>query len=140
MPSLLAFLLFQLLCAPAELTSDADDFGLAGEKLEQAEAQLLHSGRMGSFLTAADKKKDDGQLQKITCDSNKMAVEQIKGLASQVLPQPVLRPRPRLRGSHADASLVLAGRQGHAVQLPPEALPPRLRQASTDGDVNGFRC
>ena len=96
MPSLLAFLLFQLLCAPAELTSDADDFGLAGEKLEQAEAQLLHSGRMGSFLTAADKKKDDGQLQKITCDSNKMAVEQIKGLASQVLPQPVLRPRPRL--------------------------------------------
>lgn len=39
---------------------------------------------MGGFLSALDKKTDESQLTRITCDSSKMAVEQVKGLASQV--------------------------------------------------------
>lgn len=45
---------------------------------------MSHSGRMGGFLTPLDKKADENQLGRITCDSSKMAVEQVKGLASQV--------------------------------------------------------
>mmetsp|Transcript_25326 Transcript_25326/g.70833 ORF Transcript_25326/g.70833 Transcript_25326/m.70833 type:complete len:351 (+) Transcript_25326:120-1172(+) len=67
-----------------------------GEKLEQAESQLVHSGRIGGFLTISDKKKEDNQLQKITVDSTKMAVEQIKGLSSQVVKDMLFNYRPKL--------------------------------------------
>ena len=41
-------------------------------------------GGLGAASAAAGDKKEESQLQKITCDSTKMAVEQIKGLSSQV--------------------------------------------------------
>jgi len=53
------------------------------EKLEQAENQLSHSGRMGSFFVA--EKKDDSQLLKITKDSSKVAMEQVTGVMTQVM-------------------------------------------------------
>merc|ERR1712023_437537 len=59
-------------------------------------SDLLQNTRMGSFMTAVEKKKDEGQLQKITCDSSKMAVEQIKGLASQVVKDMLFNYRPQL--------------------------------------------
>jgi hypothetical protein len=53
--------------------------------LEACEASLSHGGRMGRFSMPADKRsKDDQQLTKITRDSSNMAVEQIKGMTSQV--------------------------------------------------------
>ena len=57
----------------------------AAEKLEACEASLSHGGRMGRFSMPADKRsKDDQQLTKITRDSSNMAVEQIKGMTTQV--------------------------------------------------------
>ena len=57
----------------------------AAEKLEACEASLSHGGRMGRFSLPSDKRsKDDQQLTKITRDSSSMAVEQIKGMTSQV--------------------------------------------------------
>ena len=57
----------------------------AAEKLEACEASLSHGGRMGRFSMPSDKRsKDDQQLTKITRDSSSMAVEQIKGMSSQV--------------------------------------------------------
>mmetsp|Transcript_12632 Transcript_12632/g.31901 ORF Transcript_12632/g.31901 Transcript_12632/m.31901 type:complete len:353 (+) Transcript_12632:169-1227(+) len=70
-----------------------------GEKLEQADAAVSHSGRMGGFLTPLDKKADENQLGRITCDSSKMAVEQVKGLASQVVKDMLFNYRPKLMGS-----------------------------------------
>lgn len=56
------------------------------EKLEQADAQLLHGARLtGRLGPSSDKKKDDGVLTKICRDTSKMASEQIKGLSSQVI-------------------------------------------------------
>jgi len=54
------------------------------EKLEQAETQLAHSGRMGGYLLS-DKKKDESQLSKLTKDSTKTTIEQVHGLMSQVM-------------------------------------------------------
>jgi len=54
------------------------------EKLEQAETQLVHSGRMGGFFVP-EKKKDDSQLSKITKDSSKVALEQVTGVMTQVM-------------------------------------------------------
>jgi len=54
------------------------------EKLEQAETQLAHSGRMGGFFIP-EKKKEDSQLSKITKDSSKVAIEQITGVMTQVM-------------------------------------------------------
>jgi len=54
------------------------------EKLEQAETQLAHSGRMGGFFVP-EKKKDDSQLSKITKDSSKVALEQVTGVMTQVM-------------------------------------------------------
>ncbi|KAK1409008.1 hypothetical protein QVD17_41244 [Tagetes erecta] len=51
------------------------------EKLEQAERQ-----RFGPFVATAQRKKPEAlQLNKITCDSAKIAVEQVHGLMSQVI-------------------------------------------------------
>jgi len=55
-----------------------------GEKLEQAETQLAHSGRMGSLM-GGEKKKDESQLSKLTKDSVKLTMEQAHGLMSQVM-------------------------------------------------------
>lgn len=56
------------------------------EKLEQAEGQLAHSARAGRYMMLPDRKKgDEGALLKVCRDSSKMATEQIKGLASQVI-------------------------------------------------------
>jgi len=53
------------------------------DKMEQAETQLQHSGRMGYFMQ--DKKKDDSQLSKLTRDSSKVAIEQVTGIMTQVV-------------------------------------------------------
>lgn len=54
------------------------------EKLEQAETQLSHSGRMGGYL-APEKKKEESQLAKLTKDSTKTTIEQVHGLMAQVM-------------------------------------------------------
>jgi len=54
------------------------------EKLEQAETQLSHSGRMGGFFMP-EKKKEDSQISKITKDSSKVALEQVTGVMTQVM-------------------------------------------------------
>jgi len=54
------------------------------EKLEQADTQLQHSGRMGGYFMP-EKKKEDSQLSKLTRDSSKVAVEQVTGIMTQVV-------------------------------------------------------
>jgi len=54
------------------------------EKLEQAETQLSHSGRMGGYFMP-EKKKDESQLAKLTKDSSKVALEQVTGVMTQVM-------------------------------------------------------
>jgi len=54
------------------------------EKLEQAETQLAHSGRMGGYFMP-DKKKDESQLSKLTKDSSKVALEQVTAVMTQVM-------------------------------------------------------
>jgi len=54
------------------------------EKLEQAEVQLSHSGRMGGYFTP-EKKKDESQLAKLTKDSSKVALEQVTAVMTQVM-------------------------------------------------------
>ena len=58
----------------------------AAEKLEACETSLAQGGRIGRFGGAAPDKRsrDEQQLTKITRDSSKLAVEQVKGMASQV--------------------------------------------------------
>ncbi|KXZ43921.1 hypothetical protein GPECTOR_77g19 [Gonium pectorale] len=75
------------------------------EKLEQAEAGLTHGGRMGRYvpsISGGDKKKsgsgsgsaaggsgagDESALGRICRDTSKLAAEQIKGLATQLVKQ-----------------------------------------------------
>jgi len=54
------------------------------EKLEQAEMQLAHSGRMGGYFMP-EKKKEESQLLKLTKDSSKVALEQVTGVMTQVM-------------------------------------------------------
>jgi len=54
------------------------------EKLEQAETQLAHSGRMGGYFPT-DKKKEESQLSKLAKDSTKVALEQVTGVMTQVM-------------------------------------------------------
>mmetsp|Transcript_20539 Transcript_20539/g.28821 ORF Transcript_20539/g.28821 Transcript_20539/m.28821 type:complete len:335 (-) Transcript_20539:73-1077(-) len=54
------------------------------EKLEQAETQLAHSGRMGGYFMP-EKKKDESQLSKLTKDSSKVALEQVTAVMTQVM-------------------------------------------------------
>mmetsp|Transcript_1732 Transcript_1732/g.4052 ORF Transcript_1732/g.4052 Transcript_1732/m.4052 type:complete len:352 (-) Transcript_1732:93-1148(-) len=75
------------------------------EKLEQANGQLAYGGQLGSFLRASGKRRDKRQLHKISCDSSKVAVEHIKGLASQVVKDLLFNYRPKLSsGGCADAA------------------------------------
>lgn len=71
------------------------------EKLEQAEGQLAHSGRVGSFFYPSEKKKEESQLTKISHDSTKTTVEQVKGIASQVIKDLLFNYRPHLSPSGA---------------------------------------
>jgi len=57
--------------------------GDLSDKLENAESQLAHSGRMGGYFT--ERKKEESQLAKITKDSSKITVEQVHGLITQVM-------------------------------------------------------
>lgn len=63
------------------------------EKLEQAESNLVHSGRAGSFFPN-DRKKDDSQLTKISHDATKTTVEQVKDIATQVIKDLLFNYRP----------------------------------------------
>ena len=57
------------------------------EKLDAAEGQMSHSGRVGRFTAGPPGDKKAGgaeqQLAKICCDANKVALEQIKGISGQ---------------------------------------------------------
>jgi len=57
--------------------------GDLSDKLENAESQLAHSGRMGAYFT--ERKKEESQLAKITKDSSKTTIEQVHGLITQVM-------------------------------------------------------
>jgi len=56
------------------------------EKLEQADGQMSHSGRMGTFLlpSSGDRKKEDA-LAKASHDCSKVASQHLNGLISQVI-------------------------------------------------------
>eukprot|EP01103_Thecamoeba_quadrilineata_P006839 TRINITY_DN16575_c0_g1_i1.p1 TRINITY_DN16575_c0_g1~~TRINITY_DN16575_c0_g1_i1.p1 ORF type:complete len:327 (+),score=41.64 TRINITY_DN16575_c0_g1_i1:1-981(+) len=54
------------------------------QKLEQAESQLSHSGRMGGFFLP-ERKKEESQLSKLTKDGAKTTIEQVHGMMSQVM-------------------------------------------------------
>lgn len=81
-------------------------------------------GRMGRFGgTAADKKsKDEQQLTKITRDSSKLAVEQVKGMSSQVRLTSI--PAPALRNSSKLAVEQVRGMSRHAPLSSLETLDP----------------
>ncbi|CAI7788033.1 unnamed protein product [Closterium sp. NIES-54] len=56
------------------------------EKLEQAEGQLAHSGRIGGFLMPPQRRKEEeSPLSRSTRDSTRITVEQLHGLMSQVM-------------------------------------------------------
>jgi len=68
------------------------------EKLEQAETQLSHSGRMGGyFMISEKKKKEDSQLGKLSKDSSKVAIEQVTGVMNQVLKDSLFNLKRRAR-------------------------------------------
>lgn len=63
----------------------------AAEKLEACDSALQHSRRVGSYMPGFDKKgAKEQQLQKVCKDASKVALEQIKGISTQV----GYRPRP----------------------------------------------
>jgi len=62
------------------------------EKMEQAESQLQHSGRMGFLLP--DRQKEESPLTKLSRDASKVAIEQAKGLASEVIKDLLFHVRP----------------------------------------------
>mmetsp|Transcript_10496 Transcript_10496/g.17172 ORF Transcript_10496/g.17172 Transcript_10496/m.17172 type:complete len:333 (+) Transcript_10496:45-1043(+) len=55
------------------------------EKMEQAEGQLSHGGRMGAYYMPDRRKGEESKVAQITKDSSKITVEQVHGLLSQVL-------------------------------------------------------
>ena len=72
---------------PACLGSELGAALPAAEKLEQVDSQLVHSGRVGRYsMPFGDKKAGTGddKLLKVCRDSSKVAVEQVKGITSQV--------------------------------------------------------
>ncbi|GAB4822727.1 hypothetical protein N2152v2_009773 [Parachlorella kessleri] len=72
-----------------------------GKKLEAAEGQVTQSGKLGRFLMpTADKKKDDGKLQKVGRDAARVANEQVKGLATQVIKELLFNHRCGCGASH----------------------------------------
>jgi len=54
------------------------------EKLDLAETQLNHGGRVGSYFLPTEKKKEESQLAKINKDSIKVTLEQVTGMMSEV--------------------------------------------------------
>ena len=58
-------------------------FGDLAEKLDKAETKLAHS-RMGSYFLEK-KKEEDSQLEKVTKDTSKTAIEHIQSITSQVI-------------------------------------------------------
>jgi COP9 signalosome complex subunit 5 len=62
----------------------AGRIGDLSEKLEQAEAQLAHAGRVGTYFLH-EKKKEESQLSKIMKDGCKVSIDQCNGLMSQVI-------------------------------------------------------
>ena len=73
------------------------------EKLEQADGALSHSGAVGGFLLPSDRKREDGQLLKISRDAAKAAVEQAKGMSSQLVKDLLFNLRPHLARAAAAA-------------------------------------
>jgi len=71
-------------------TGQANDIAA---KLEAANGELLHSGRLGRLL-GAGKPKEEAKLAKITRDTSKLAAEQIKGLSCQVIKDALFNVRP----------------------------------------------
>ncbi|PRP75530.1 Mov34/MPN/PAD-1 family protein [Planoprotostelium fungivorum] len=62
----------------------AGQIGDLSEKLEQAENQLAHSTRSGGgYFT--EKKKEESGISKLTKDCNKLAIEQVSGVMTQVM-------------------------------------------------------
>ncbi len=55
-----------------------------GQKLEKALSSTSANAGMGRFVVADTKNKDDRPLNKVCQDAKHLAVEQIKGLSSQV--------------------------------------------------------
>jgi len=76
----------------------AGQIGDLAEKLEQAEGQLQHSGRIGGFYVPSDRKKEDSHLSKIARDSSKMCTEQVHGLMSQVIKDTLFNAGGKKRG------------------------------------------
>jgi COP9 signalosome complex subunit 5 len=52
--------------------------------LEQADTQLAHGGRIGTYFLH-ERKKEESQLSKVMKDSSKTCIEQCNGLMSQVI-------------------------------------------------------
>ena len=74
----------QNLCGLALLTLNVR----AAEKLQAAEHQLANRTKPARFMTQPDKKasSEQGQLKKVARDASNLALEQAKGLATQVGP------------------------------------------------------
>ena len=59
---------------------------MEGEKVEQVEGQLAHSGRLGGMFTGAERNKQSvSHLAKVAHDPAKVAAEQSHGMISQVI-------------------------------------------------------
>ncbi|KAG2483089.1 hypothetical protein HYH03_018027 [Edaphochlamys debaryana] len=74
------------------------------EKLEQAEGQLTHGGRLGRFVEKKKGAGDDSALSKICRDTSKLAAEQIKGLSTQVIKNALFNCRLTAPGAGAGGS------------------------------------
>lgn len=95
------------------------------EKLEAADVELAHSGRMGRYMPF-DKKKDEQKLAKICRDTSKLAVEQIKGISSQVIKDTLFNtrlqpPPPGVTPAHKALPLPLPAAVGDTAPTPMEA-------------------
>jgi len=103
-----------MLSNSAYLSSQMQDLA---DKIEQADGQLAHFGRGGSYAPSyvgggggggggdnkAAAKKDDSTLRKIVKDSTKIGREHLQGLMSQVMKDVLFNP-----GSRRDATSAVA--------------------------------
>jgi len=69
------------------------------QKLEQAETQLAHSGRMHGFFMVSDQRKgarpsEESPLVKIVKDASKIATEQINGIITQLVKDAAFNVNP----------------------------------------------
>lgn len=91
---------------------------LAAAKLEACESMVQHNRRVGSYMPGFDKMKNgqEQQLQKICRDTNKVAIEQIKGVSTQVsLPVP---KTPALLSTSRASSLLSKFLQAVQIERP----------------------